>query len=88
MLTDPDAYLMIENNMRGGIATIRNRHAVANNPLLEGYDETKPTNYIAYFDANNLYGDAISNPLMVGNFQFLPSEIFFVSHSIMTLDTA
>ena len=33
LITDPDAYLMIENNMRGGIATISHRHAVANNPL-------------------------------------------------------
>ena len=30
-ITDPDMYLMIENNMRGGIATISHRHAVANN---------------------------------------------------------
>ena len=72
LLTDPDAYLMIENNMRGGIATISNRHAVANNPLVEGYDSSKPTSYITYLDANNLYGDAMSNPLPVGNFQFLP----------------
>jgi len=43
LITDPDAYLMIENSMRGGIATISHRHAVANNPLVEGYDKTKPT---------------------------------------------
>jgi len=36
LITDPDAYLMIENNMRGGIATISHRHALANNPLVEG----------------------------------------------------
>ena len=48
LLTDPDAYLMIENNLRGGIATISNRHAVANNPLVEGYDSSKPTSYITY----------------------------------------
>jgi len=34
LITDPDAYLMIENNMRGGIATIPHRHAAVNNPLL------------------------------------------------------
>ena len=32
LITDPDAYLMIENNMRGGTATISHRHAAANNP--------------------------------------------------------
>jgi len=71
LITDPDAYLMIENNMRGGIATISHRHAVANNPLIEGYDATKPTSYITLLDANNLYGDAMSNPLPIGEFQFL-----------------
>ena len=52
LLTDPDAYLMIENNLKGGIAMISNRHAVANNPLVEGYDSSKPTSYITYLDAN------------------------------------
>jgi len=32
LITDPDASLMIENNMRGGTATISHRHAAANNP--------------------------------------------------------
>jgi len=71
LITDPDAYLMIENNMRGGIAIISHRHAVANNPLVEGYDDTKPTSYITYLDANNLYGDAMRNPLPIGKFRFL-----------------
>jgi len=62
LITDPNAYLMIENNMRDGIATISHRHAEANNPLVDGYDPTKPTSYITYLDANILYGDATSNP--------------------------
>jgi len=60
-------YLMIENNMRGGIATISHRHAQANNPQVEGYDPSKPTSFITYLDANNLYGTAMSEPLPVGN---------------------
>jgi len=31
LITDPDAYLMIENNMRGVIATISHRHNNNNN---------------------------------------------------------
>jgi len=38
---------------------------------MEGYDPNKPTSYITYLDANNLYGDAMSNPLPVGKFKFL-----------------
>jgi len=71
LITDPDIYLMIENNMRGGISTISHRYAEANNPSVEGYDPTKPTSYITYFDANNLYGDAMSNPLPIGKFRLL-----------------
>ena len=71
LITDPAAYLLIENNMRGGIATITKRYAVANNSYVEGYDENKPTSYITYLDANNLYGEAQSQPLPVGNFKFL-----------------
>jgi len=70
-LTDPAAYLMVENAMRGGIATISNRYASANNPLLDDYDDQLPTSYITYLDANNLYGAAMVEPLPVGNFRFL-----------------
>jgi hypothetical protein len=50
-----DMYLFFEEAIRGGISTITHRHAVANNPYLpETYDETKPSEYLAYLDANNL----------------------------------
>ena len=49
LLTDPDMYLMVENNLRGGIAVISKRHAQANNPYVEeGYDESQPTSYLTY----------------------------------------
>ena len=70
-ITDTDMYMMIEYNMRGGIASISHRHAFANNPLVEGYDTEKPHSYITYLDANNLYETAISEPLPVGKFRFL-----------------
>ena len=76
LITDPDMYLMIENSMRGGIATISHRHARANNPLVEGYDPSKPHSWLSYTDCNNLYGGAMCQPLPVGNFRFLsPDEI-------------
>ena len=56
LITDADMYLMVESGMRGGIATISNRHAKANNPHVQGYDPTEPTQYLTYLDANNLYG--------------------------------
>ena len=75
LLTDPEAYLMVECGMRGGIATISNRHAVvANNPQVAGLDPSMPTSYITYLDANNLYGYAMSEPLPVGDFRFLDQD--------------
>ena len=67
-------FLVVANNMRGGIAAISHRHAEANNPLVEGYDPSKPTSFVTYFVANNLYGTAMSEPLPVGNFRFLSDQ--------------
>jgi len=65
---------MVENNTWSGTATISHRHAQANNPLLEGYDPSKPTSYVTYLDANNLYGTAMSELLPVVNFRFLSNQ--------------
>ncbi|MEW8684164.1 MAG: hypothetical protein AB2556_00015, partial [Candidatus Thiodiazotropha sp.] len=37
--------------------------ALRPSPLDEGHDPGKPTSYILYLDANNLYGCAMSQPL-------------------------
>ena len=42
---------------------ISKRYAKASNPLVEGYDTSKPSNYITYLDANNLDRYAMSLPL-------------------------
>jgi len=76
LITDPDMYLMFENSIRSGIATISHRHAQANNPLVDGYYSSKPVSWLSYTDCNNLYGGAMRQPLSVGNFRFLsPEEI-------------
>jgi len=76
LLTDSEAYLMIESAMRGGISQISCRFAEANNKNVEGYNPEAETNYVTYLDANNLYGHAMSEPLPMGNFRFLtPEEI-------------
>ena len=65
---------MIENSLRGGIATISQRYVSANNPHLNDFDPNEATNYITYLDANSLYATAQSEPLPVGNFQFMSDE--------------
>ena len=61
LLRDQDINLFIERGMRGGISRISKRYAKASNPLVKGYDTSKPKNYIPYLDANNL-GPVVQNP--------------------------
>ena len=61
----------IEKGMRGGISMVSKRYARANNPLIEGYNSSKPSTHILYLDANNLYGWAMSQPLPIGGFQWV-----------------
>ena len=76
-LTEIDQHLFVERGLRGGISMITHRHAKANNPLLEDYNPQEPNSYILYLDANNLYGWAMSQPLPVGDFQWMqdPSHL-------------
>ena len=39
--------------------------------MMDDYDETKPSNYINYLDANNLYGLAMSMKLPVGKLKWI-----------------
>ena len=74
LFTDIEQLLFIERGIRGGISTICNRYSKANNKDLPDYDASKPSTYIMYLDANNLYGYAMSEPLPVGGFKFLSFE--------------
>ena len=42
-----------------GVSVISKRHAVANNKHVNDHDPSKPSNYLWYIDANNLYGKII-----------------------------
>ena len=77
LLSDPDMLLMIKKGTRGGISTISNRYGKANIKYKdERFDDCKPSKYITYLDANNLYGCALSKPLPTHGFErFEPSEL-------------
>jgi len=40
----------------------------------DDYDSSKPSKYIQYFDANNLYGWAMSKPLPIHGFKWMNGE--------------
>ena len=70
LLTDMDMHLFIEKGMRGGISMVSKRYAKANNPHTY-YNPEKENNYIMYYDANNLYGWAMSQPLPYSGFKWV-----------------
>ena len=74
LMTDVDVFQFIEKGMRGGISYIGNRHGEANNEYMSSYDEGKPSKYIMYLDANNLYGWAMSQCLPTGRFKWLTQK--------------
>ena len=69
LLTDYGMYRFVESGIRGGVCGPSRRYAKANNPLVE-HDTTKPTTYLWYLDANNLYGWAMSQYLPVRDFEW------------------
>jgi len=74
LLTSPDMYNFFELACRGGISMITQKYARANNKYVKGYDPTKPSSYLMYYDANNLYGWAMSQPLPTGFMRWLGEE--------------
>ena len=68
LLMDIDQYLFCEAGIRGGISQITHRYAKANNPYIPTYDPSGKRYYIMYWDANNLYGQAMSQPMPVSDF--------------------
>ena len=69
LFTDYEMHLFVERGIRGGISMVSKRPAKAKNPLVEGYDPSKPKSHIMYLDANNLHGSAMNNPLPTTGFK-------------------
>ena len=71
LLTDYDMLMMFEKGIRGGMTHISKRYAEANNKYMSHFDKTKPSTYIQYLDANNLYGWAMSQKLPTHGFKWM-----------------
>ena len=72
LLSDPNMLLMFEKGIRGGISIISNRYGEANNKYMQkGFNKNKPSKYLMYLDANNLYGCGMSMKLPTHGFKWL-----------------
>ena len=69
LLKDYDMLMMFEQGKRGGISHISKRYAEANNKHMKDFDETKPSTFVQYLDANNLYGWAMSQKVPTHGFK-------------------
>ena len=77
LLTDIDMLQMIEKGTRGGVSMISNRFGKANNKYMgKDFNPEKPSTFIPYLDANNLYGWAMCEPLPVGGFSWADEKEF------------
>ena len=75
LLLDPDMLLMFERGIRGGITQSVNRWAKANNPYMGSeFTPDKPTRYLQYLNANNLYEWAMFQLLPKGGFKWISIE--------------
>jgi len=74
-LQDLEMYNFCELGIRGGICTTGSkRYAKANNPKCPNHDPSKPTTWIVYFDAVNLYGRSLCLKMPYSDFEWKPAE--------------
>ena len=64
--------LMVEKGIRGGVSMISNGYGKVNNKYMGNkFDDKQPSKYIAYLDANNLYGWVMSKSLPTHGFEWM-----------------
>ena len=71
-LSDPDMLLTIEKRIRVVLSTISYKYGKSNNRYMgDKYDASKPTKYVTYLGANNLYRWAMRKPLPTHGFKWM-----------------
>ena len=86
LLTNTDMLLMVEKETRSGIGQAIHRYAKANNKCMKNYDKNIMSSYLAYLDANNLYGWTMSQKLPVNGFEWVEDLSQFKEDFIKNYD--
>ena len=69
LLSHADKILFVENGIRGGVCMISKRYGEGNNKYMKSYKPNEESKYIAYLDANNLYGWVMSQKFPYEDFE-------------------
>ena len=80
-----DMLEFVESGMKGGISVISSRYGKANNKYMTNYDSKKPSSFILYLDANNLYGWAMCQALPTGQYKWENDLSKFTTEFILNL---
>jgi hypothetical protein len=74
LITDYEMFILIEKGIRGGISVCTKRYSEARNKYLNNESPDLPSNYLIYFDINNLYGWSMSQYIPYKDFKWLNSD--------------
>ena len=74
LLTNNDMLMMVEKGIKGRMCHATYRYAKANNKYIKNYHKNTESSYLEYLDANNLYGWAMSQKLLVDGFEWIKKE--------------
>jgi hypothetical protein len=73
-ISDIDMLYMIQAGVRGGLCQVMIPYAKANIPFRDDFDPDERPSLIFYWDANNLYGWAMSQYLPIDNFRWILND--------------
>lgn len=85
LIYDMEKYSFIKRSIRGGVAMIPHRLALANNPSIpEQYDSQKPITHLVYIDCNSLYSSVMTKKLPAGNLLWKKVNTEWIKKKIQT----
>ena len=73
---------MVEKEIRGRICHAIHNYSEANNKYMKDFDKNKESSCLKYWDVNNLYGWAMSQKLLVNNFEWTEETSQFYEYFI------
>ena len=84
LFTDMSMHDFIEKAKKGDISKACKRYFKANNSKMgQAFNSSKPTSWISYVNANNLYGWTISQFLPIGSYQWEASREYLLKNPAM-----